>query len=191
MGSWRYDRDFTYLRDSNPGTSPDVESHGVLVHIITSYRRRDYGASITQVRPEQGRCVGQYKRAWWCSARYGLDPRTAHKRKRRAFTHDVPTGRAAPDGIAARMIARTPCNPVSTAGQGRRHTGAINTTASALPDAKAGKPAKKKFKNHPIGCFHADIAGVRTRKRGSHVCSSPSAAHQNLRPPNIILARPK
>ena len=33
---------------------------------------------------------------------------------------------------------------------------------SRLPDVDGDKPAKKKFRNYPIGYFHIDIAEVRT-----------------------------
>ena len=35
---------------------------------------------------------------------------------------------------------------------------------SRLPDMEGDKPAKKKFKKYPIGCFHIDIAGVRAEE---------------------------
>jgi len=36
---------------------------------------------------------------------------------------------------------------------------------SRLPDVEGDKPAKKKFKNYPIGYFHIDIAEVQTEER--------------------------
>jgi len=35
---------------------------------------------------------------------------------------------------------------------------------SRLPDVEGDKPAKKKFKNYPIGYFHIDIAEVQTEE---------------------------
>ena len=35
---------------------------------------------------------------------------------------------------------------------------------SRLPDVEGDKPAKKKFKQYPIGYFHVDIAEVRTEE---------------------------
>jgi len=35
---------------------------------------------------------------------------------------------------------------------------------SHLPDVEGDKPAKKKFKNYPIGYFHIDIAEVQTEE---------------------------
>lgn len=35
---------------------------------------------------------------------------------------------------------------------------------SRLPDIKGSKPARKKFRTYPIGCFHIDIAEVQTQE---------------------------
>jgi len=32
-----------------------------------------------------------------------------------------------------------------------------------LPDTQGDKPMRHKFKRHPIGCFHIDIAELRTK----------------------------
>jgi transposase InsO family protein len=40
---------------------------------------------------------------------------------------------------------------------------------SQLPDVEGSRPAKKKFKNYPIGYFHIDIAEVRTEQGKLHL----------------------
>ena len=113
--------------------------------------------------------------------RYGINPKTVAKWKKRTSVADLPTGPKEPvDG------------PVSRGGGGHRRLSkhtllplddclyALQATIphltrsslhrclqrhgiSRLPEVEGDKPAKKrKFKAYPIGYFHIDIAEVRT-----------------------------
>jgi transposase InsO family protein len=115
--------------------------------------------------------------------RYGIDPKTVAKWKRRTSVCD------------ARMGPKEPHSTVLTKEEEavvvvfRKHTllplddclYALQATIphltrsslhrcfqrhgiSRLPEVKGDKPAKQKFKSYPIGYFHTDIAEVRTEE---------------------------
>ena len=113
--------------------------------------------------------------------RHGINPKTAAKWKKRTFIHDAPMGPKEPASTILTKEEEAMCVVF------RQHTllpldvYALQPTIphlsrsalhrcyqrhgiSRLPDMEGDKPAKKKFKKYPIGCFHIDIAGVRTEE---------------------------
>jgi transposase InsO family protein len=117
------------------------------------------------------------------SERYGLNPKTVAKWKKRTFVHDAPMGPKDPRSTVLSVEEE------AIAVAFRKHTllplddclYALQTTIphltrsslhrcyrrhgiSRLPDVEGDKPAKKKFKAYPIGYFHIDIAEVRTEE---------------------------
>ena len=115
------------------------------------------------------------------ATRYGLNPKTVAKWKKRRFVHDAAMGPKQP-----RSTVLTP-EQEAMAVAFRRHTllplddclYALQATIphltrsslhrlfqrhgiSRLPEVEGNKRVKKKFKSYPIGFFHLDIAEVRT-----------------------------
>ena len=83
------------------------------------------------------------------SQRYGINPKTVAKWKKRTSVADLPTGPRQPRSSLHRCLQRH--------GIGR------------LPDVEGDKPAKKKVKAYPIGYFHIDIAEGRTAEGKLHM----------------------
>ena len=117
------------------------------------------------------------------SERYGLNPKTVAKWKKRAFVHDAPMGPKAPrstvlsvgeEAIAVTFRKHTllPLDDCLYALQATiphltrssLHRCYQRHGISRLPDIEGDKPAKKAFKAYPIGYFHVDIAEVRTEE---------------------------
>ena len=115
------------------------------------------------------------------AARYGINPKTVAKWKRRARTADAPMGPKEPCStvlnkeeeavvVAFRrhtllplddcLYALQPTIPHLT--RSSLHRCLRRHGISRLPEVEADKPEKKKFKAYPIGYFHIDIAEVRT-----------------------------
>ncbi len=117
------------------------------------------------------------------AGRYGINPKTVAKWKRRTSTADAPMGPKAPTSTALTLEEEAVIVAF------RRHTllplddclYALQATIphltrsslhrclqrhgiSRLPDIEGDKPDKKKFKAYPIGFFHIDIAEVRTEE---------------------------
>jgi transposase InsO family protein len=113
--------------------------------------------------------------------RYGIDPKTVAKWKKRPSTADLPTGPK--DAKSTVLSVEEEAIVVAF----RRHTllplddclYALQATIphltrsslhrclqrhgiSRLPDVEGDKPAKRKFKAYPIGYFHIDIAEVQS-----------------------------
>jgi transposase InsO family protein len=113
--------------------------------------------------------------------RYGINPKTVAKWKKRPSVADLPTG---PKDVKSTVLA-TEEEAIVVAF--RRHTllpvddclYALQATIphltrsslhrclqrhgiSRLPDVEGDKPSKRKFKAYPIGYFHIDIAEVHT-----------------------------
>jgi hypothetical protein len=115
--------------------------------------------------------------------RYGLNPKTVAKWKKRAFVHDAPMGPKDPrstvlsveeEAIAVAFRKHT-LLPLDDCLYGLQATIPHLTRSSLhrcyqrhgisrLPDIAGDKPAKKAFKAYPIGYFHIDIAEVRTEE---------------------------
>jgi transposase InsO family protein len=113
--------------------------------------------------------------------RYGINPKTVAKWKKRTAVADLPTGPREPKStvltveeeaviVAFRrhtllplddcLYALQPTIPHLT--RSSLHRCLQRHGIGRLPDIEGDKPAKKKFKNYPIGFFHIDIAEVRT-----------------------------
>ena len=115
------------------------------------------------------------------AGRYGINPKTVAKWKRRTTTADAPMGPKAPSStllkveeeaiiVAFRKHTLLPLDDCLYALQATiphltrssLHRCLQRHGISRLPDVEGDKPAKKKFKSYPIGFFHIDIAEVQT-----------------------------
>jgi transposase-like protein len=117
------------------------------------------------------------------SERYGLNPKTVAKWKKRAFVHDAPMGPKEPRStvlsaeeeaiaVAFRKHTLLPLDDCLYALQATiphltrssLHRCYQRHGISRLPDVEDDKPARKAFKTYPIGYFHIDIAEVQTEE---------------------------
>jgi len=115
------------------------------------------------------------------SKRYGINPKTVAKWKKRGSVADHPTGPKEPKStslsledeaiiIAFRKHTLLPLDDCLYALQATiphltrssLHRCLQRHGISRLPDVEDGKGVKRKFKTYPIGYFHIDIAEVRT-----------------------------
>src|ERR1700686_3383661 len=115
--------------------------------------------------------------------RYGINPKTVAKWKKRGSVTDLPTGPREPKStvlsigeeaivIAFRrhtllplddcLYALQPTIPHLT--RSSLHRCLQRHGISRLPDVDGDKPDKRKFKAYPLGYFHIDIAEVRTEQ---------------------------
>ena len=120
--------------------------------------------------------------------RYGINPKTVAKWKKRRTVTDLPTG---PKDVKSTVLS---IEEEAIVIAFRRHTllplddclYALQATIphltrsslhrclqrhgiSRLPDVGGDKPNKQKFKTYPIGYFHIDIAEVRTEQGKLHL----------------------
>jgi transposase-like protein len=117
------------------------------------------------------------------SERYGLNPKTVAKWKKRAFVHDAPMGPKNPRStvlsieeeaiaVAFRKHTLLPLDDCLYALQATiprltrssLHRCYQRHGISRLAHMEGDKPARKAFKAYPIGYFHIDIAEVRTEE---------------------------
>jgi transposase InsO family protein len=115
--------------------------------------------------------------------RYGIDPKTVAKWKRRSSVCDAPMGPKEPHStvltkeeeavvVAFRKHTLLPLDDCLYALQATvphltrssLHRCFQRHGISRLPEVGGAKPAKQKFKSYPIGYFHIDIAEVRTEE---------------------------
>jgi transposase InsO family protein len=115
--------------------------------------------------------------------RYGVNPKTVAKWKKRETTADRPTGPRAPHStvlsveeeaiiVAFRrhtllplddcLYALQPTIPHLT--RSSLHRCLKRHGISRLPEVEGDRPDKRRFKTYPIGYFHIDIAEVRTEE---------------------------
>lgn len=115
------------------------------------------------------------------SRRYGINPKTVAKWKKRGSVADLPTGPKEPMSTALSvedeaivvafrrhtllplddcLYALQPTIPHLT--RSSLHRCLQRHGISRLPDVEDGKEIRRKFKAYPIGYFHIDIAEVRT-----------------------------
>src|ERR1700692_1922207 len=113
--------------------------------------------------------------------RYGINPKTVAKWKKRGSVTDLPTGPKEPKStslslgdeaiiVAFRKHTLLPLDDCLYALQATiphltrssLHRCLQRHGISRLPDVEGDKPGKQKFKTYPIGYFHIDIAEVRT-----------------------------
>jgi transposase InsO family protein len=117
------------------------------------------------------------------AARYGLNPKTIAKWRKRAYLHDAPMGPKQPHStvltkeeealiVTFRRHTLLPLDDCLYALQATiphltrsaLHRCLKRHGISRLPDIEGPKPQKKQFKPYPIGYFHMDIAEVRTEE---------------------------
>ena len=122
------------------------------------------------------------------SQRYGINPKTVAKWKKRTSVADLPTGPRQPRStvllpeeeaviVAFRRYTLLPLDDCLYALQptipnltrSSLHRCLQRHGIGRLPDVEGDKPAKKKFKAYPIGYFHIDIAEVRTAEGKLHM----------------------
>ena len=117
------------------------------------------------------------------SKRYGINPKTVAKWRKRGSVADLPTGPKRPKStvlsiedeaiiVAFRrhtllplddcLFALQPTIPHLT--RSSLHRCLRRHGISQWPDAEGGKPSKKKFKTYPIGFFHIDIGRLRDQR---------------------------
>jgi transposase InsO family protein len=115
------------------------------------------------------------------SKRYGINPKTVAKWKKRTSVADLPTGPRTPRStvlsiedeaviVAFRRHTLLPLDDCLYALQptiphlsrSALHRCLQRHSISRLPEVGGDKPAKKPFKRYPIGYFHIDLAEVRT-----------------------------
>jgi hypothetical protein len=115
--------------------------------------------------------------------RHGIKPKTVAKWQKRDTTADRPTGPRAPHStvlsvteeaivVAFRQHTLLPLDDCLYALQptiphltrSSRHRCLQRHGISRLPEVTGDKPARKKFKSHPIGYFDIDIAEVHTEE---------------------------
>ena len=120
--------------------------------------------------------------------RYGINPKTVAKWRRRSSVADLPTGPQEPRStvlsvedeavvVAFRrhtllplddcLYALQPSMPHLT--RSSLHRCLQRHGISRLPDTEGDKPSRSKFKRYPIGYFHIDIAEVRTEQGKLHL----------------------
>ncbi len=120
--------------------------------------------------------------------RYGINPKTGAKWKKRSSVTDLPTG---PKDAKSTVLSEADEAIIEAF---RRHTllplddclYALQSTLphltrsslhrclqrhgiSRLPEVEGDKPDKRKFKRYPLGYFHIDIAEVRTEQGKLHL----------------------
>jgi len=120
--------------------------------------------------------------------RYGINPKTVAKWRKRTSVADLPTGPKEPHStvllpeeeaviVAFRRYTLLPLDDCLYALQptiphltrSSLHRCLQRHGIGRLPDVEGDKPAKKKFKSYPIGYFHIDIAEVRTEQGKLHM----------------------
>ena len=113
--------------------------------------------------------------------RYGVNPKTVAKWKKRRTVRVLPTGPKVPKStvlsieeeaviVAFRRHTLLPLDDCLYALQATiphltrssLHRCLQRHCISRLPEVEGDKPDKRKFKTYPIGYFHIDIAEVRT-----------------------------
>jgi transposase InsO family protein len=115
--------------------------------------------------------------------RYGINPKTVAKWRRRTAVHDAPMGPKEPHStvltkeeealiVAFRKHTLLPLDDclyalqatVPNLTRSSLHRCLQRHGISRLPETKGDKPGKKTFKAYPIGYFHIDIAELRTEE---------------------------
>src|SRR5208282_5914823 len=113
--------------------------------------------------------------------RYGVNPKTIFKWRKRSSVADLPTGPREPKSsvlsveeeaiiVAFRRHTLLPLDDclyslqatIPHLTRSSLHRCLQRHGISRLPDVEGDKPTRKKFKSYPIGFFHIDIAEVQT-----------------------------
>ena len=122
------------------------------------------------------------------ATRYGVNPKTVLKWRKRSSVADLPTGPREPKSsvlsvgeeaiiVAFRRHTLLPLDDCLYALQATiphltrssLHRCLQRHGVSRLPEVEGDKAAKKKFKSYAIGFFHIDIAEVRTKEGKLHL----------------------
>ncbi len=122
------------------------------------------------------------------AGRYGINPKTVAKWKKRTSATDLPTGPREPRStvlsieeeavvVAFRRYTLLPLDDCLYALQptiphltrSTLHRCLQRHGIGRLPDVEGDRPAKRKFKTYPIGYFHVDIAELRTEQGKLHM----------------------
>jgi hypothetical protein len=122
------------------------------------------------------------------ATRYGVNPKTILKWRKRSFVADLPTGPREPKSsvlsveeeaiiVAFRRHTLLPLDDCLYALQATvphltrssLHRCLQRHGIGRLPDIEGDKEPKKKFKSYAIGFFHIDIAEVRTKEGKLHL----------------------
>lgn len=118
------------------------------------------------------------------SARYGINPKTVAKWRKREFTHDAPMGPSKPRSTVLTTEQEAPVvaflkhtllplddclyalqTRIPALTRSALHRCLQRHGISRLPEVEGDRSRKKqKFKVYPIGYFHLDIAEVRTEE---------------------------
>jgi transposase InsO family protein len=115
------------------------------------------------------------------ATRYGVNPKTIFKWRKRSSVADLPTGPREPKSsvlsveeeaiiVAFRRHTLLPLDDclyslqatIPHLTRSSLHRCLQRHGISRLPDVEGDKPTRKKFKSYPIGFFHIDIAEVQT-----------------------------
>jgi transposase-like protein len=142
------------------------------------------------------------------SARYGLNPKTVAKWRKRAFVADAPMGPKevcstvlSPEEeamiVAFRKHTLLPLDDCLYALQASiphltrssLHRCFQRNGISRLPEVDGSKP-KKAFRAYPIGFFHIDIAEVRTEEGKLHLFVAIATAPRSSPSPSCMSGRP-
>ena len=122
------------------------------------------------------------------AARYGVNPKTISKWRKRSSVADIPTGPREPKSsvlsveeeaiiVAFRRHTLLPLDDclytlqatIPHLTRSSLHRCLQRHGISRLPEVEGDKAAKKKFKAYAIGFFHVDIAEVRTKEGKLHL----------------------
>ena len=122
------------------------------------------------------------------SKRYGINPKTVAKWRKRESVSDQRTGPKEPRStvlsseeeaviVAFRRYTLLPLDDclyalqptIAKLTRSTLHRCLQRHGIGRLPDVEGNKPARKKFKAYPIGYFHIDIAEVRTEEGKLHL----------------------
>lgn len=115
--------------------------------------------------------------------RYDINPKTVAKWKKRSFVKDATMGPKQPRSTVLTLEQEAACvafrkhtllplddclyalqDSIPELTRSSLHRLFIRHGISRLPEVEGEKPARKKFKEYPIGYFHIDIAEVRTKE---------------------------
>lgn len=122
------------------------------------------------------------------AGRYGINPKTIAKWKKRTSATDLPTGPRQPRStvlsieeeavvVAFRRYTLLPLDDclytlqptIPHLTRSTLHRCLQRHGIGRLPDVEGDRPAKRKFKTYPIGYFHVDIAELRTEQGKLHM----------------------
>jgi Integrase core domain. len=96
--------------------------------------------------------------------RYDLNPKTVQKWRRRCFVEDAPMGPKEPHSTTLTREQEAIALAFRKLTRSALHRCFQRHGISRLPRLDASAPARKKFKDYPLGYFHIDLTEVRTEE---------------------------